>query len=99
VEKNGIKLWLEDNTIITSKNNLETKVIQPDTIVRNVAFYKDRTDAVIFSLNNAIYVIETDNSGLQNFLPIYKGQEPDFITLDQNSIYVLDGQNLMQIAI
>lgn len=99
IEKNGMKLWLEDNSVIVKKDDTETKVIQPDALIRNIAFYKDRTDVVMFSLNNYIYVIETNNTGLQNFLPVYVGQNPDFIPGPDDSIYVLDGQNLMQIAI
>ena len=74
-------------------------VIQPDTIIRNVDFYKDRSDAVIFSTADTVYVIEINIEGIQNFMPIYKGKNPYFIKNDSNSIYVEDGNSLLQVAI
>jgi len=48
---------------------------------------------------NGVYVIEIDKEGTQNFLPIYKGQKPNFVIVDQNSIYVEDINILMQVSI
>lgn len=100
-------LWLEDNAVmieLESENSSTTPkvskiVIQPDTVVKNVDFYKDRSDVIVFSTTNAIYAIDSDSTGGQNFLPIYKGQNPNFIRNGENSIYVLDGENLMEIYI
>lgn len=91
--------WMEDNAIFAKINGKIYKVIQPDTVIKNLYFYKDRSDSVIFSTNNAIYMIEIDKTGTQNFIPIYKGQNPYFIKGDSNYIYVLDGDTLMQVLI
>ncbi|KND47850.1 MAG: hypothetical protein AB201_02980 [Parcubacteria bacterium C7867-006] len=94
-----VTLWVDDNAIYVKNNEVVTKVIQPDTVVKNVSFYKDRNDAVIFSTTNSIFVIETDTSSAQNFMPIYRGTSPNFIKTDPNFIYVLDGDVLMQVII
>ena len=90
---------IEDNAIITKIGDMIQTVIQPDTIIRNVDFYKDRSDSVLFSMNGSIYVIEIDKQGTQNFIPVFAGKSPAFVKYDVNSIYVLDGDTLMQVAI
>ena len=92
-------LWVDDNAIYVETGSTTTKVIQPDTIVKNVSFYKDRSDAIIFSTTNSIFVIETDTTSQQNFMPIYRGTDPDFIKTSPNFIYVLDNETLMQVVI
>ncbi len=97
---NSVKIWLDDNAIVAQTgSSTPTVVIQPDTVIRGVHFYKDRNDAVIFSTLNTIYVIEIDTENTQNFIPVYRGQSPSFIKLDADSIYVLDGNILMQVVI
>jgi hypothetical protein len=95
------KIWAEDNAILAEKGGEVHTVIQPDTIVKNLAFYKGRSDAVVFSTNNAVDVIEVDTEGTQNFMPIYKGQDPSFTTAatSPNFLYIEDGNTLMQVNI
>lgn len=93
------KIWVEENSIMIYDGFLNKKVIKPETPINNISFYKDRVDAVIFSTENTIYVIETDPAGSQNFMPIYRGTKPYFAKTDPNFIYVLDGEILMQIVI
>ncbi len=92
-------MWVEDNAIVTQSGSHTERVIQPDTIIRNADFYKDRNDIVMFSIENAIYLIEASKEGGQNFMPIYRGQDPTFVKADDNSIYVFDNNILMQITI
>lgn len=94
-----ISLWIDDNAIKVSDGKKTTQVIQPDTVIRNVSFYENRNDAVIFSTSNSVYVIETDTFGAQNFMPIYRGTSPAFMKTEPNFIYVLDGDTLMQVII
>lgn len=93
------KLWIEDNGVMTEIEGKTYTVIQPEPEVRNLYFYKDRRDVIIFSIKNAVYAIEVDKNGTQNFLPIYKGSSPSFIEGDSSFIYVLDGEALMQVFI
>lgn len=92
-------LWIDDNAILVTTGSTTTKVIQPDTVIKNVSFYKNRSDAVIFSTANSVYVIETDTSSAQNFMPIYRGTSPAFIKDSPDFIYILDSENLMQVII
>jgi hypothetical protein len=94
----SVSLWVENNAILVKNAAATTTVIQPDIAIKNVAFYKNRNDAVIFSMANTVYVIEVQNEGTQNFMPIYKGTNPSFVESDANSIYIDDG-TLMQVAI
>ncbi len=95
----SVKIWVADNGIVAEINKEIVHVVDSDTSIRNISFYKDRNDAVMFSTSNAVYVIEIDRFGQQNFLPIYKGQKPSFIATNPGFIYVLDGENLLQILI
>ena len=92
-------LWTADNAALVNNQTGTTTVIQPDTILKNVAFYKDRSDSIIFSTLNAIDMIEVSKVGTQNFMPIYKGTDPSFITDQNNIIYVLDGEKLLKITL
>jgi len=100
ISKDGkVLLYLEDNAIVARTGSTTISVIQPDTIIRNLDFYKNRSDAVIFSTSNAIYAMEIDKTGGQNFMPIYKGVFPSFIQPAPNYLYVEDGTSLLQVGI
>ncbi len=96
---NTTTLWVENNAILVKTPTATTTVIQPDTEIKNVSFYKNRNDVVMFSTNNTIYAIEVSSNGTQNFMPIYKGTKPAFIAPDPNYIYVEDATSLMQVII
>lgn len=95
----SVTLWVDSNSIVTDIASSTDIVVQPETAIKNVAFYKNRNDAVIYSAGDSINVIETSTDGTQNFFPLYKGTDPHFIANDANSIYVLDGTSLLQVAI
>lgn len=94
-----VEIWVTDNMITARMGSTTKEIIQPDTVIRNVSFYKNRNDVLVFSTSNGVYAIEVDNNGGQNFMPIYKGQKPSFIKSDSNFIYVLDMDTLMQVVI
>ena len=96
---NKYSLYVADNTVIAKVGTTTMNVIKPETPIKNVSFYKDRSDAVVFSTGNGVFVIEIDTNSYQNFMPIYKGTKPFFIKNDANSIYILDGEALMQVVI
>ena len=96
---NLTEIWIDNNAIIAKVREKIYTVIQPETAVKNLDFFKDRTDSVVFSTGTGIYMIEISKLGTQNFIPIYKGQNPYFIRGESNYIYVLDGETLMQVVI
>ncbi len=98
-----VRAWIEGNTIMTDSGSTTPEslhtVIQPNTVVNNLSFYKDRNDALIFSTGDSVNMIEIDTENNQNFMPIYRGENPRFIQTDPNFIYVVDGKTLMQVVI
>ncbi len=98
-EDGSTKIWVDDNGISAMVGSTTVSVLKTDSAIRNISFYKNRNDAIIFSTVDGIFVIEIDNKGGQNFMPIYKGVRPSFIEADPAFIYVLDGENLMQVIL
>lgn len=94
-----IQIWIENNAVISKTKDSFHTVIEPDTIIKNISFYKNRDDVIIFSTYNGVYAIETDTENTQNFMPIYKGVDPYFATSTENSIYILDKDILMEVVI
>lgn len=94
-----VLVWVNDGTIFAKIENVETEVINVVTRVKNVSFYKNRTDAIIFSTTVGVYVVELSKDGGQNFMPIYKGQDPYFASDNPDYIYVQDANILMQVVI
>jgi hypothetical protein len=98
LDKSAI-IWIENNAIVAKINNSLRTIIQPNTPIKNISFYKDRSDALIFSTAENVYMIETDTANVQNFMPIYRGQDPRFIGISSDYIYVEDSNVLMQVII
>ena len=94
-----VEVWIEDNTIMSKTDQSIHTVVKLEPPIRNVDFYKDRSDVVIFSAGEYVNVIEISTEDTQNFMPIYKGASPAFTVADSNSVYVLDGEKLMQVLI
>lgn len=94
----SVSVWVIDGTIFAKKGDVEMEVTDIATGVKNIEFYKDRNDFILFSTANAVYVIEIDKNGGQNFMPIYKGQDPFFVQTDPNFIYIIDTNTLMQVV-
>ncbi|MBU4536492.1 hypothetical protein KJ603_00445 [Patescibacteria group bacterium] len=63
-----------------------------------IDFYKNREDVIIMSLADGVYALGVDYQTEQNLQPIYKGKNPLFVKKDDNSIYILDGGNLMEVS-
>lgn len=83
-------VWVEQNIIIAKVDGEVHTVVHPATPIRNVSFYKNHSDALIFSDYNSVNMIEISQSGEQNFMPIYRGQSPTFAPAAEDSLYVLD---------
>lgn len=91
--------WVEENGLMFRSGDNSFMVIAPETLIKNVSFYKDRNDVLIFSTANFVYAIDVDKNGGQNFMPIYTGQTPSYVEVDNSSLYILDGIILMQVLI
>jgi hypothetical protein len=95
----NVSVWVESNTIFAKLGENTEEVVTPESPVKNISFYKDYSSAIIFSSGDKIYAIDIDKIGEQNFMPIYTGTNPTFAPADQNSIYVSNGNTLMQVLI
>jgi hypothetical protein len=68
--------------------------------IKNADFYPKRKDIVIVAVQNGVYALEIDGRGGRLLQPIYKGKDPIFTTYkNDNSIYILDEDNLMEIKL
>lgn len=96
------KVWVSDNKeIFFNKNNKTGLIIKSETPIKNVEFYKDRNDVVLFSTEKGVYAMDIYESyGVRNFMPVYTGTDPNFIEgNDPNFIYVKDTNSLMIVVI
>ncbi|PIP86372.1 hypothetical protein COV42_02355 [Candidatus Campbellbacteria bacterium CG11_big_fil_rev_8_21_14_0_20_44_21] len=67
--------------------------------IRNVDFYKKRDDVFVIAFGTGVFALDADPTGNQNFQPIFEGENPQFISGDESSIYVLDNNLLLQVAL
>jgi len=77
--------------------NTPKELLTFEAEIKSSDFYKDRTDVIIISTENGIYAMEIKTDSVPNFQPIYKGINPDFVKKNNDSIYVLDEGNLMEV--
>lgn len=66
--------------------------------IKAIDFYKNREDVILMALAEGIYALGIDYETEQNLQPIYKGKAPLFVKKDDNSIYILDDDNLMEVS-
>lgn len=76
----------------------ELVVSAPTDTIRNVSFFRDRSDVIIYSTQNGIFAAELNKDGEQNVQSIYKGTSPEFVSSGASSLYVLDGETLLEIV-
>ncbi len=88
--------FCSDTTVKNCDDKL--KVLSSKDKIKNIDFYKDRSDLLLITIGESISVLEIDPKGTQNFQPIYKGKEPSFVkNPSSDSILVSDGVSLMEI--
>ncbi len=73
---------------------LKMPIIIPNKTIKSVTFYKDRNDVILFASDSAIYAIEVDSEGTQNFQPIYKGDDPYFFEDSEGTLYIKEQNNI-----
>lgn len=114
-ETQNVEIWAVGNAIYASwigdvKNAPEyfctkdpcdpiLEVFRGAESIENLDFYKNREDILVFAAGNGVFAIELDPRGTKNFQPIFTGTRPHFYKPGTNSLYVLDGTNLAEIAL
>jgi hypothetical protein len=101
--QNNIQIWAEQNTLMMKTADGPVQTIHIfKTHILSLDFYKDRDDVAMVATENGIFdleLIEDAQYKGANIFPVYKGNEPVFLKTDPHFIYVLDGENLMQVVI
>jgi len=97
----NVRIWVENNVIVAKVGEEIRTVLAPEETITSLDFYKGRTDAVLFSAGEGVFVIETDpnKDRVQNIMPIFKGTNPRFVVNNNDSMYVLNGTSLMALSI
>lgn len=76
------------------------EIIKLNQSIKNLDFYGNREDVIMFSTNKNIYALEIDKRGTQNFQPIYtNGIDPFFYKKDTSTLYILENNSLIMIKI
>lgn len=93
--------WEKD---LKSRNSLDprlTHLFSSIEELRDVRAYPSNSDYLIITFGNSIYALEMDFTGGQNLFPIYKGKEPNVISVDENkeSLYLLDDERNLEIKL
>ena len=93
--------WLKEESTLPRffcKNTVceETFLVLPASQpVRQISFYPDRDDRIIFSTGTTIWIIELDRNEVQNAQPLYTGNMPEFIQGPGDNLYVKDAGKIM----
>jgi len=95
----SVRIFVKNNTIFAIRNGEVLEVLKSETKIKNLDFYKNRNDVVLFSVAEAVYAIEIEKVGTQNFMPIYKGRNPFFVVETDSTIYLEDNGMLMEVLI
>ncbi len=93
--KNSIPLFLCEK----SCDATPTQIYRLPQNVRNLDFYKDRSDIVIVSFDKGVYVIEMDKRGGQNIRPLYIGTKPSFYKTNDGVLYIEDNSEFFEVKI
>jgi len=74
------------------------EVYRSNVPISNITFYPEREDVAVISTGEKIIAIELNKKGTQNFQPIFSGTAPQFVISSQNTILVLDNNQLLELA-
>ena len=73
---------------------LKIPVVVPNEPIKSVDFYKGRREIILFVAGAAIYAIEVDREGTQNFQPLFRGKDPYFYQTETGIVYIKDGNSI-----
>ncbi|MFH1402390.1 MAG: PEGA domain-containing protein [Patescibacteria group bacterium] len=90
-------LSLFQKNIISQKafEKIADKNLELKSKIKALDFYKNRIDVIIVAVATEVFALEIEGEDVQNLQPVYTGKNPVFVKKDNNSIYILDDNNLM----
>ncbi len=102
IEKADPEYWkilaLFKKDLISQEAFNKISTIEIKSQIKAIDFYKNREDVILMALAEGVYALGIDYKTEQNLQPIYKGKNPLFVKKDDNSIYILDNNNLMEVS-
>lgn len=75
------------------------KVLDSTSKITGLGFYPGREDVLLFSSGETVYAIEIDQTGTQNFQPVFEGTSPTFAPAEGSFIYVRDAGKIFKVAL
>ena len=72
-------------------------VFESAQTIKNLDFFRDRDDVLVLGTETGIFALELDGAGTRNFQPIYRGANLNFLARESDVLYILDGENLLEI--
>jgi hypothetical protein len=103
-EDKNTAIWIDNNIIfaewvgpkentpsfLCKDGNCDSRliVLSSQTNIRDVDFYKDWKNALVFSDETGVFVIEMEKEGTQNFQPIIRTGNPGFLIDGNTGIFV-----------
>lgn len=83
---------------IKTECEFPVKIFQSRFKIKNVDFFPKRRDVIIISVGTGIYALEIDGRSGRLAYPLYKGGDPNFVTVE-DKIFILDSGSLIEIYI
>ncbi len=90
--------WLSDAPLPFYLDKSKKVIFESHSPIRDISFLPGRDDVVVLASDIGVFALEIDGRGTQNFQPIYKGKEPNFVRVD-NTLYVLDSGALAKLTL
>ncbi len=102
IEKTDSEYWnilaLFQKDLISAEAYDKISTIEIKSQIKAIDFYKNREDVILMALTDGVYALGIDYETERNLQPIYKGKKPLFVKKDNNFIYILDDNNLMEVS-
>ncbi|MEK7180403.1 MAG: hypothetical protein AAB706_02920 [Patescibacteria group bacterium] len=73
-------------------------IITTESPIKSTDFYGKERDIIMIALKDGVYALEVGPVGIQNFQPLYTGENPRFYKENFTGFFVLDGKKLMEIS-
>ncbi|MCI0680447.1 hypothetical protein L0Y41_03820 [bacterium] len=70
-----------------------------ESLLKDILFFPGREDVIMFSFDDAVYVLEIDKTDIQNFQPLYRGEDPRVALDSDGSLYVFDNGSYIRLEI
>lgn len=101
LERNNALVWVDGSNIMVQQNQEVRTLFASLHPITNVAWYGDRSDAIIVAVQNNVFALDLRKGSIQNFLPIYTGGSPEAVAdpIRSDKLFVRDIGEYFSISI